>query len=222
MNIEKHIIDLLYYHDCVILPEFGGFVVNYQEAQIDFQQQKLSPPARVLAFNQSLTINDGLLINAVSQLEKISYEEAANAVSEYVKQLQNELKNNSALNIENIGKFSFTNNIIEFHPTGNHNFLLGSYGLSDFHYPMLRTPKPQQIVEEAKKEIVDKIINNKTRKPSWGIAIPVAAASIALAVLFFNQTHIPKTNLTNNQMSSISIPSITSDKSSASLEYNTV
>ena len=35
MNIESYIVQLLFDHQCVILPGLGGFVVNQQSAVID-------------------------------------------------------------------------------------------------------------------------------------------------------------------------------------------
>ena len=35
MRIDEHISGLLYDHDCVIVPDFGGFVGNMRPARLD-------------------------------------------------------------------------------------------------------------------------------------------------------------------------------------------
>jgi hypothetical protein len=35
MELNKYISDLLRKHNCVIVPDFGGFVANYRSAVID-------------------------------------------------------------------------------------------------------------------------------------------------------------------------------------------
>ena len=44
MKIEEHISELLFEHDCVIVPDFGGFVCNYAPARIDPVKHLFEPP----------------------------------------------------------------------------------------------------------------------------------------------------------------------------------
>lgn len=208
MNIEKYIPELLYEHDCVIIPDFGGFVVNYREAVVDFQHQKLSPPARVASFNQSLIVNDGLLVNHISQQEQIGYNIAMEEVKAFVLTLQNELKRNTQTKLENLGYFTIQGDSLEFHPDSTQNFLRDSFGLPGFHYPLLKTAKPQQVVEETAKDIVRNVAAARHRRPSWTIAIPVAAASIALAVILLNQGKMLQTISHSNEMNPLYIPAL--------------
>ena len=46
LEITKYIQELLFVHDCVILPGFGGFVANYRPAKIDENQQIVHPPSK--------------------------------------------------------------------------------------------------------------------------------------------------------------------------------
>ena len=57
-KIDKHINELLYNHDCVIVPEFGGFVTNYASAKIHPVQHTFTPPSKNIVFNKNLKNND--------------------------------------------------------------------------------------------------------------------------------------------------------------------
>ncbi len=63
MEISQYIKELLILNDCVIIPEFGGFVANYKPATIENNQ--FFPPAKEIAFNNKLVSNDGLLIKHI-------------------------------------------------------------------------------------------------------------------------------------------------------------
>ena len=66
MQLSDHIRTLLRDHDCVIIPDFGGLIAEYAPAHIHPVRHTLAPPAKHVAFNQSLTRNDGLLVDALS------------------------------------------------------------------------------------------------------------------------------------------------------------
>ena len=55
MKIEEYISDLLFEHDCVIVPDFGGFVCNYGPAAIDPAKHLFEPPAKRILFNKGLS-----------------------------------------------------------------------------------------------------------------------------------------------------------------------
>ena len=49
--VEHYISELLFLHDCVILPDFGGFVGNPQSAKLNKITGILSPPSKQILFN---------------------------------------------------------------------------------------------------------------------------------------------------------------------------
>ena len=81
LEVSKYIKDLLFIHDCVILPGFGGFVANYKPANIDDNLNIVSPPSKAVGFNRNLSKNDGLLINRLAESENLSYLEAEKSES---------------------------------------------------------------------------------------------------------------------------------------------
>ena len=109
MIIANYISDLLYRYDCVIVPDFGGFVANRVGAQVNNFTHTFSPPTKQITFNGLLKHNDGLLANYIASSENISFEKASTAISLSVIRWQNELQS-KAVKIENLGSLSLNEN----------------------------------------------------------------------------------------------------------------
>ena len=60
-ELAQHIEALLLENDCVIIPDFGGFIAHYSPAKIDSDTGQFLPPCRTIGFNAQLILNDGLL-----------------------------------------------------------------------------------------------------------------------------------------------------------------
>ncbi len=104
MNLEKHISTLLYRYDCVIVPNFGGFLTQKISAQFDNVTHEFLPPSKELRFNSSLN-NDGLLVNYISQVENSTYEEVLNSIQLTVNNWKTQLIEGRELNLDRIGTF---------------------------------------------------------------------------------------------------------------------
>lgn len=142
MQIEKHISQLLFEHDCVIIPHFGGLVGNYRPAKLDKIQNKFSPPSKEISFNKNLTHNDGLLANRISIEEKISYEEANLTLKKYAEDLKISLQQGKKIELEQIGVlFADEQQNLRFEPEYSRNYRIDSYGLVSFHAPAFRKPE---------------------------------------------------------------------------------
>ena len=83
-SVAHYISELLFLHDCVIIPDFGGFIGNRKSAQLNKTTGRLIPPSKQILFNRNLTTNDGLLINHIAQNESISQHEAKQKLEEFV------------------------------------------------------------------------------------------------------------------------------------------
>lgn len=200
MVIEKYISELLYKHDCVIIPGLGGFVANYRKAGIDLHKQEFYPPARILAFNSELNKNDGLLINYISKCENISYEKVANQIDLFAKQTLFTINEGKKIELINLGTLWSEEGRIQFEPEMKQNFLLDSYGLSSFNYPILKDQKKPKIIRTSRIEEIKESTSNSSEKEtekvrlskgtyrrSWLIGIPTAAALIAVVVFSFTR-----------------------------------
>jgi nucleoid DNA-binding protein len=103
VTVEKLIGNLLLRHNCVIIPSFGGFVAKKVSAKIDFSSGKMFPPRKSLLFNKQLINNDGLLINELSQANRISYETASNEIQSKVGEWNKSISAGERIEIDRVG-----------------------------------------------------------------------------------------------------------------------
>lgn len=129
-DLDGHIRDLLYDHDCVIVMGLGGFIAHYHPATINESLRFITPPSKRIAFNAALRNNDGLLAHHISYKEKLSYAQACAAVTEYAESIKAELERGGKHKIEKVGVlFSDNNGNTQFLPDTSTNFLPDSFGL---------------------------------------------------------------------------------------------
>ena len=156
MEISRHISALLFEHDCVIIPDFGGFVCNYSPAFIQEGKSQFHPPFKKISFNRNLKNNDGLLANQISQAEKIPYSEATRLISESAAYLNKELSSSERLELKHIGTFYLAKeNTILFEQNTEVNYLPQSFGLSTFYSPAI---KREPIERKFERTVKDKVI----------------------------------------------------------------
>ena len=146
MKIGKYIFELLHQHDCVIVPQFGGFVARYKNATIHPVQHLFSPPSKIVAFNSELTTNDGLLANYISQKLLLSYTDSCKLINDFVTLCKAQLETNQRLQIEKIGVLFFDpEKNLQFIPADDENFLTDSFGLSTVQSPAIQRDRPFEI-----------------------------------------------------------------------------
>ena len=102
-NFDKVLFDLLVHHNCVIIPEFGGFIAKRVSSQIDYEKGIISPPSKHLLFNRFLTADDGLLISSFVQSEGEDYDAVKTKISNIVSALDKKLSNGEELAFKHIG-----------------------------------------------------------------------------------------------------------------------
>ncbi|HTN69424.1 MAG TPA: SPOR domain-containing protein [Dysgonamonadaceae bacterium] len=107
-EIALHIDFLLHSHDCVIVPDLGGFVVNASKVERN-GLWGLDAPACELIFNSKLTYNDGLLAESIMKTNNVSYESAINKIELACDRLRNKLTKEGEVIWENLGTFKQDN-----------------------------------------------------------------------------------------------------------------
>ncbi|GGD16502.1 HU domain-containing protein [Hyunsoonleella pacifica] len=133
MQLETFISDLLYRYECVIVPDFGAFLTERQSATINKDTNSFYPPRKVIAFNEQIQNNDGLLARYISDVEKIPFEVAVKKIKKRVKILKSYLTQGETITFNNIGEIIFNNEgKIVFEPSYNLNYLTNAFGLSQF------------------------------------------------------------------------------------------
>jgi len=179
MKIEEHISELLFEHDCVIVPDFGGFVCNYSPAQVDPVKHLFEPPGKRILFNKGLVRNDGLLAHHISGKLKLPYSDALVTISAEVKRYKEELEKDKRITLENIGSiYVDEKGKLLFQQDNKLNYLADSFGLTAFyHLP----------VEEARPEVETKVIPiyNERKKARLYTSAAVIAI-LAVSAFFFN------------------------------------
>lgn len=130
--VLEHIQKLLFNHDCVIVPDFGGLITHYEPVRIHPIRHSFLPPAKRVAFNEQLKLNDGLLISTLAYDKKLITEEAQRQVAQFVHHLQQELNQNRRFDLKGIGVFRLNaENKINFEYIENENLLNDSFGLPE-------------------------------------------------------------------------------------------
>ncbi len=138
LEISKYIRDLLYLHDCVIIPDFGGFVANYKSAQIDSSCNVMYPPSKDIGFNCNLYRNDGLLIKYLADAENLEYAEAEKSVNFFVEDMKVQLQRGETVTLEDIGSFYNDRKFnLQFTPKSNVNYLVAAYGFNSLEFTSL-------------------------------------------------------------------------------------
>jgi nucleoid DNA-binding protein len=208
LKVDKHISELLFEHDCVIVPEFGGFVANYTPAKIHPTQHTFTPPSKNIIFNKNLKNNDGLLASHIVNAEKSSYPEALKYINLFVSAANIQLKKGAKVEVEEVGTLYLdAERNIQFEPETT-NYLLDAFGLAQFQSPAI---KRDNIGKRIEKEFKDrgavpqekKKINIK-RYVALALAIPIV----------FGMIWIPlKTDLLKNINSSSINPFASKDAS---------
>lgn len=136
-TIWNSVKELLHKHDCVIMPNFGGFVCNPENARIDQVSHIITPPARRVMFNQNLKTNDGLLVQFVAQNFGITYSEALRVIDDLITDFKNKLEQTKQIDIDTFGTFRLNAEAnYVFLPNKHNTYLYASFGL----LPLQATP----------------------------------------------------------------------------------
>lgn len=172
--IEKHIVDLLHQHDCVIIPGLGGLVANYVPAFADEKGKALCPPRKGFIWNKFLIHNDGLLANEIVKQEMISYDEALEKVELFVKEVKSELEGHKRFEFDQIGfLYLGDKGQIHFEYSGK-NFLLNSFGLPVVRLEKLSVPELVEVKEKEDAKVVQ--LDPKLKEEETGAkVIPIAS-----------------------------------------------
>ncbi len=179
MALEHHLHFLLFEHDCVILPGFGGFLVHYRPARLDQQRNLIHPPSKELSFNRHLVRQDGLLIDRLVTREGFDFNAAKLRVEEELSGWRTLLQRDGRLELPRIGTFfRGAENQLQFEPDRRVNYLKDAYGLR----PVAAVPAVKQMRQTP---VVADVGQADGPSRLAGVRIPgwlAAAASITILV----------------------------------------
>jgi len=193
MNLADHLRPLLRDHDCVIIPDFGGLVAEYAPAHIKpGGRHLLVPPSRQVAFNQALTRNDGLLVDALRQHLGLSAVEAREAVRQAVSSLHQQLRAEQRTELPGIGVFhQLPGRGLQFDYTGTDCLLPATFGLPELAAHPVRALDVRQ-AREQQAQLLPRL-RTAGQRVGWRRVVPGAfvglLAGVAVAGLYLLGLH---------------------------------
>ena len=206
---------LLVRHNCVILPNFGGFVARVSAAQIDEAKGIISPPRKAILFNQQLTNSDGLLVSEYALANNVTYTEAQATICGIIDLWNDELQSGKRIGIERVGELYLDiHGRLSFVQDRYFNLLLSSYGLGTVKF-IPTNEKTLEKVEEttsfnAEKSLIEQMEDKvdltvldpqvKIKSINWKY---VAAAACILPIAFYSFWIPTKTTVLESGMVSI-------------------
>jgi len=188
LEISRYIKDLLFIHDCVILPGLGGFVANYCPAQENPLTNEMLPPSKAVSFNRNLKQNDGLLINCLAEEERLTYSEAKRSIELYIEDVSVRLRRNERVSFSELGELFYNKrHKLQFEPAKDINFLADLFGMESFELP-------DQVIQE-NSQVRSLII----KENFWGRVSLKRKVYAAVTIPFFLGLALIPVNLNNNQ-----------------------
>ena len=186
LRIVTHIERLLLVHDCVIVPKFGGFVLQAVPAMQHKEEHTFRPLRKEIGFNMTLQHNDGLLPESYMQMHEVSYRQAQLMLEEDVEDIKNILQQYGKLSLGVLGSFSIgEEGQMIFHPGETDLFSVGSYGLPVFHFPVLaplEMEREEAVLLVSQKEKKDTLYIPISRKLIRTVMASAAAVALFLLV----------------------------------------
>lgn len=191
-EFTSHIDYLIQKHDCVIIPDFGGFVLNREVASVA-ADGSITPPRVIVGFNPDLKYNDGLLAESYMNAYSISYDAACKRLTDVVKRLNTVLNLRQPIEIGRLGKLSLgSDNRLNFEP----NVHLSAFHPETFGLSVLDIKRLVDIKEIQEISIIT------TRRSLYRRAFAgVGAAAAAILVFFVTSTPISENEIANTQQS---------------------
>ena len=209
LDLASHIAYLLHEHDCVILPEFGGFVANYQSAKIDPVINLMHPPKKHIVFNKSLQNNDGLVVNEVAACDGMSFKKAQKEVEAYVLDLKDKLHLHKKVLIAEVGTLiQSSDNTLLFVQDLTTNHLLSSYGMGTLQSPAIKRVSVQERIEQKIKHIDEKHL--PSNKNSWMKVAAVLLPLVMVSIIGVTQQEEIQTAVANLNPFNSSVEAVTS------------
>lgn len=193
LKITTHIERLLLTHDCVIVPKFGGFVLQTVPSQHKEEEHLFCPARKEIVFNTTLQHNDGLLSEAYMQAYQVDYRKAQLMLEEDVQMLLLALQKQGRVSFGKVGSFTLgSEGQFIYWPGETELFSVSSYGLPTFHFPLL-----QPLVAEHEET---ELLAPKKQKDTFYIPVNrqllrlVTASAAAIAMFFLISTPVKDVN----------------------------
>ena len=156
---------LLLRHNCVIIPDFGGFVARTSPSEIDEVRGIIHPPKKSILFNQQLTISDGLVISEYALANDISFTASLEKIKQIICLWKEELKAGKTITIDKVGTLQLgENDSLQFVQDRFFNLLLSSFGLGSVKFIPVIAEEKETIEEVVLEEVEQKTLLEKVEE----------------------------------------------------------
>ena len=213
LSFEQLTEQLLNRYECVILPDFGGFIVRDSPCNFNASKDRIKPATKHIFFNPHLTANDGLLYNEIQTAKACTYTEAVEWYQSVVAEYKQVIEDAGSRKFGELGTFfKGKENSFWFSPAPDINLSLESFGLMpvDIRKVAQTEEVSATIVRTLQPEPVEALADNKpiasTEPFRMNYKAWIAAATVALLV-HFTYLKLETTDVTTNEASVL--PTIT-------------
>lgn len=185
MEIVKYIRELLYKHERVIIPDFGAFVTDYLPAYINKSKTYIAPPNKKVSFNASVKKDDKRLVSFIMAKEQIDEKAAYNKINDFIKKVENSLKENSKILLRGIGFLNIDNSgKIYLKQDYKSNIFYDTYGMREITLSKPEQEKVEEIIVKPKRKSFNRIYNRRATIRRVLIYTPLTAALVLIFIFF--------------------------------------
>lgn len=103
MDIASIVKELVFTGGSLIVPGLGKFSISRIPAEMDISARIITPPSRIIQFDELKTRDDGKLAALLAERYRLSHPEAANAVTRWVRTIKEELASRGRAAITSFG-----------------------------------------------------------------------------------------------------------------------
>ena len=143
LRIITHIERVLLVNDCVIVPDFGGFVLRRCPALFVAEENAFSPAHNEIVFNPALNHNDGLLTESYMQMYGTGFSEAQQTLRQDLDEWKRALDEYGTVSAGRLGSFRRNEDgALIFEPeTDTSRYTVDTYGLTSFYMASVGTER---------------------------------------------------------------------------------
>ncbi|MDR2388390.1 MAG: SPOR domain-containing protein [Tannerellaceae bacterium] len=190
LRIVSHLEHLLRLHDCVVIPQLGGFVLQAVPASYVAGEHLFYPMHKEIVFNPSLKHTDGLLPGEYMNAYSVSFPQALRMVKEDVEDIKALLFKELKVSLGNVGTLrkGEEGNIV-FQPGDSAFFSVSAYGLSPFQL------KEWELLQREQARFV--LPGGKKNTYYISIIRGIAASAAAVALFLMISTPVKEVNLSS-------------------------
>ncbi len=174
-SVSEHIRILLHSHECVIVPDFGGFISHGQAAAWEEAEHRWKPAQKKPFFNSQLKQNDGLLAAYIAEQEHISYAQALNELQRFSQNCLDQLKDHGQCILRGLGTLSQGEEAqIIFKASPEANVLAESFGLPVLELdPITQQANKPEIKKLAPVKLKAEVNQTRSSRVWWSVAASI-------------------------------------------------